>query len=60
MREAFRKNKYLVDNNLPHNYAFMFIFTGKKIVDFQQVNWGITTVLKKLKEKEGAHEKECN
>lgn len=60
LREAFRKNKYLVDNNLPYKYAFMFIFTGKKIVDYQQVNSGITAVLKKLKEKEGAHEKEYN
>jgi ribonuclease P protein component len=30
MREAFRKNKYLVDNNLPHKFAFMFIYTGQK------------------------------
>ncbi|UJH93005.1 ribonuclease P protein component [Antarcticibacterium sp. 1MA-6-2] len=59
MREAFRKNKYLVDNNLSHKFAFIFIFTGKKIVDYQQVNSGITAVLKQLHEKEGANEKEC-
>lgn len=58
IREAFRKNKYLVDNNLPHKFAFMFIFTGKKIADYHQVNGGMTSVLKKLLEKAGTDEKE--
>ena len=58
MREVYRKNKYLVENNLPLNYAFMFIYTGKKIVDYKQVNSAMTGTMKKLIEKEGANEKE--
>lgn len=60
LREAYRKNKYLVNNNLPCNFALMFIYTAKEIVNYQQVNEGLTAVLKKLVEKEGIHEKECN
>ncbi|RKS55379.1 ribonuclease P protein component [Gillisia mitskevichiae] len=58
MREAFRKNKYLVESNLNHKYALMFIFTARKNYDIQEISDCIILLLKKLKEKELAHEKQ--
>lgn len=57
MREAFRKNKYLVEGNPGPKYAFMFIYTSWKKSDFQKLNEVVVEILKKVKEKESAHEK---
>ncbi|HSM63154.1 MAG TPA: ribonuclease P protein component [Gillisia sp.] len=56
MREAFRKNKYLVESNLKHKYALMFIFTARKNYDYQEITDCMVQLMKKLKEKEAAHE----
>ncbi|TVZ26641.1 ribonuclease P protein component [Gillisia sp. Hel_I_86] len=56
MREAFRKNKYLVESNLSQKYALMFIFTARKKYEAQEISDCIIQLLNKLKEKEAAHE----
>ena len=57
MREAFRKNKYLVDNNLQQEFALMFIYTGREKLDYQTILNSIIKILEKLKEREGKDEK---
>lgn len=56
MREAFRKNKYIVESNLQKKYALMFIYTTNKKYDFHQINTCVVQILEKLKEREAAHE----
>lgn len=58
MREAFRKNKYLVESNLAKHYALMFIFTARKKYDYQEISDCIIHLLNNLKEKDLGHEKE--
>lgn len=60
MREAFRKNKYLVDNNLPVKFAFMFIYTGQKRSSYVEVEAAVVDIMKKLIEREGRHETQDN
>lgn len=57
MREAFRKNKYLVESNLAHKYALMFIYTSREKIHYQQMSASISEILHKLIERERAHEK---
>ncbi len=57
MREAFRKNKYLVDNNLPAKFAFMFIYTGQKRFTYRDLEMAVGWIIEKLLEREGSHEK---
>lgn len=56
MREAYRKNKYLVESNSNQKYALMFIFTARKKYEYQEISDCIVQLLKKLKEKDSAHE----
>ncbi len=56
LREAFRKNKYLVESNLNHKYALMFIYTGNKKHELQEITDCIIQLLKKLKERDSTHE----
>lgn len=56
MREAFRKNKYLVESNLKQNYALMFIYTSRKKHEYQEISDCIVQLLNKLIEREAAHE----
>ncbi len=58
MREAFRKNKYLVDNNLPKKFAFMFIYTGKNKSDYMELEAAVVGIMEKLIEREGRNEKQ--
>src|SRR5690606_21260545 len=58
MREAFRKNKYLVDNNLPKKFAFMFIYTGQKRFGYAELETAVKEIMEKLIEREGRHEKQ--
>lgn len=60
MREAYRKNKYLVESNLTQKYAFMFIYTSRTKTDYNQMSTCIAGLLKKLSEREDAHEKSTN
>ena len=52
MREAYRKNKYLVSNSLDSHYAFMFIYTGREIASYSKIVSTTQELLKSLVEKE--------
>lgn len=52
MREAFRKNKYLVINSLSSKYAFMFMYTGREKVSYSRIFKAVEELLKNLVEKE--------
>ena len=52
MREAFRKNKYLVSSQLDSRYAFMFIYTGREKATYEQLFLATEELLKRLVEKE--------
>lgn len=57
MREAYRKNKYLVESNLHQNFAFMFIYSSPQKFTFEQINTCLKRLLEKFNEKESTHEK---
>ncbi len=44
LREAYRLNKPLIFNNIEGNYAFIFLYLGKKTPSFDEVD----TAMKKL------------
>ena len=52
MREAFRKNKYLVASKLESSYALMFIYTGREKVSYLKLFSVTEELLKNLVEKE--------
>ena len=52
MREAYRKNKYLVTNSLDSHYAFMFIYTCREKVSYSKIFSTTQELLKTLVEKE--------
>ena len=52
MREAFRKNKYLVSSNLPFFYALMFIYTGREKEDYSKIFSATEELLKRLVQQE--------
>ena len=52
MREAFRKNKYLVYSNLTTTYAFMFIYTGREKLPYAKLLLVFEELLKNLVQKE--------
>ena len=52
MREAFRKNKYLVTSNMDRKFAFMFIYIGREKASYHKL-WKTTEeLLNKFAEKE--------
>lgn len=52
MREAFRKNKYLVINSLDSKYAIMFIYTGRETASYSRIFSATEELLKALVERE--------
>ncbi|GHA38726.1 ribonuclease P protein component [Salinimicrobium marinum] len=52
MREAFRKNKYLVTSNMNTKYAFMFIYTGREKLSYHKLFSVTEELLKRFAEKE--------
>lgn len=60
MREAYRKNKYLVTSNLDKNYALMFIYTGRDIWNYAELLRSSEELLKRFVEQEKMkdHEKD--
>lgn len=52
MREAFRKNKYLVTNNIPGSYAFMFIYISRDKADYDSLNRTMIKLLQNFIDKE--------
>ena len=58
MREAYRKNKYLVTNNLARPYALMFIYTAREIWEYQDLLAKTEELLKRFVEQEKMKEHE--
>ncbi len=58
MREAYRKNKYLVTNELGGAYALMFIYTGREIWQYSDLLRNSEELLKKFVEVEKMKENE--
>jgi ribonuclease P protein component len=56
MREAYRLNKHLVFNNIEGSFAFMILYLGKEMPDYQIVDEKMKGLLKKFYEK-NLHEK---
>jgi len=52
MREAFRKNKYLVINNFPKPYALMFIYISRDEISLENLNRTMIKLMEKFKEEE--------
>jgi len=52
MREAFRKNKYLVTSNFAQPYALMFIYISREEISFDDLNKTMIKVMEKFKEQE--------
>lgn len=52
VREAFRKNKYLVTSNMNSTYAFLWIYIGREKQAYQKLNAVAEELLKKFVEKE--------
>lgn len=48
LREAYRKNKYLVDLNKQTLYAGMFIYTGKQLPDYVTIEKSMQALLKQF------------
>lgn len=49
MREAFRKNKYLI-NNTEQKYALLFIYLGKEIATYSEIFSAVEKLLHKFVE----------
>ena len=49
MRESYRKNKYLV-NHTTHQFAFMFLYSGKELPEYNFVESKVKLVLQKFVE----------
>lgn len=52
MREVFRKNKYLVTNEITGTYAFMFIYISRDLTDYETLNKTMIKLLQNFVEKE--------
>lgn len=52
LREGYRKNKYIVINNTTHQFAFMFLYTGKEMPEYTLVESKIKALLEKFKKQE--------
>ncbi|MEO1011293.1 MAG: ribonuclease P protein component [Bacteroidota bacterium] len=52
LREAYRLNKPLVFNNSEGKFAFLFLYIGKEMPDFEDIAKSMVIVLKKFLKKE--------
>ncbi len=50
LREAYRLNKHLVFNNIEGDFAFMILYLGKEMPNFEFVEMKMKGLLKKFKE----------
>ncbi len=51
LRESYRLNKDLIFNNSEGGFAFLFIYLGKKMPEYQEIDENIQAVLHKFKKK---------
>lgn len=56
MREAYRLNKPLIFNNIEGNFAFIFLYLGKKAPSFDEVEMAMKKLLDAFVNKD-SHEK---
>ncbi|MDC6365184.1 MULTISPECIES: ribonuclease P protein component [Flavobacteriaceae] len=56
LREAYRLNKPLIFNNMEGNFAFLFLYLGDKMPNFEEVDGAMKNVLEAFLKKE-FHEK---
>ncbi|MBQ4820029.1 ribonuclease P protein component [Aquimarina sp. MMG016] len=52
LREGYRKNKYIVTSNTTHQFTFMFLYTGKKLPEYDLIASKIKGILQKFKKLE--------
>ncbi len=52
LRESYRLNKHIIHDKLDKKHVCMFLYLGKEIPDFNQLNTKIIKLLHKLLEKE--------
>ncbi len=48
LREAYRLNKHLVFNNSDTSFAFLFLYLGKDMPDYDEVEKHMRTILQKF------------
>ena len=53
LREAYRLNKHLVFNNSDSSFAFLFLYLGKEIPSFEEVDKAMKEILAKFLFKQG-------
>jgi len=51
MRESFRLNKHMVFNNSEGNFAFLFLYLGKEMPTYLEVEKGMLFILQKFQKK---------
>lgn len=56
LREAYRRNKHLVFNNIEGNFAFLFLYLGDKMPEQTEVDKAVMELLGTFLKKE-SHEK---
>lgn len=54
MREAYRLNKHQVFNNSEGSFAFLFLYLGKKMTNFKEMERSMTKIMSKFIDAEGA------
>lgn len=52
MREAYRKNKYLVYDDNTATHAFMFLYLGKEKADYHRITAAMQSLLQRFVKKE--------
>ena len=57
LREGYRLNKHLLFNNIEGNFAFLFIYIGKEMPQYHQVEASMKAIFHKLVEKNGTAKK---
>ena len=57
LREGYRLNKHLLFNNIEGNFAFLFLYIGKEMPQYHQVETSMKAILYKLVEKNGTAKK---
>ena len=51
LRESYRLNKHLVFNNSEGNYAFLFLYLGKEMPSYPEVDKSMQIILQKFLKK---------
>jgi ribonuclease P protein component len=52
LREGYRLNKHIICNEFDEKYVCMFLYLGKEMPSFEEINRKMTKLLSKLVEKE--------